>query len=80
MTGRVLSFPAPQPPGRAALRRRIERALQDALDAASLLVAYLDVLDGDPDAEDDGTAEPALAALVTGDAQIRWTGFEGGAA
>ncbi|MFY9292723.1 MAG: hypothetical protein WAP03_18815 [Methylorubrum rhodinum] len=67
-------------PDQSGLRHRIERALEEALDTAARLIAFLDDLDGDPDTEDDGTAEPALAALVTGDAQIRWAGFEGDAA
>lgn len=76
----ILAF-SPHPTVRCdVLRNRIERALEEALDTAARLIAYLDDLDGDPDAEDDGTAEPVLAALVTGDAQTRWAGFEGGAA
>lgn len=77
---RALLLSPPRPDQLATLRCRVERALQDALDAAALLVAFLDDLDGDADLEDDGTAEPALAALVTGEAQARWAGYEGVAA
>lgn len=69
-----------RPVDRAALRRRFELAIEQALDAAARLIALLDDLDGDADAEDDGLAEPTLAALIAGDAQIRWAGFEGEAA
>lgn len=65
---------------RASLRRHIETAIEQALDATARLIAFLDDLDGDADAEDDGLAEPTLAALIAGDAQIRWAGFEGEAA
>lgn len=63
-----------------ALRRRVELAVEQTLEATARLIAILDSLDGDGDAEDDGTAEPVLAALITGDAQIRWAGFDGEAA
>lgn len=71
---------SPRRPDQSGLRHRIERALEEALDTAARLIAFLDDLDGDPDTEDDGTAEPTLAALVTSDTQTRWAGFEGGAA
>ncbi|WP_246689647.1 hypothetical protein [Methylobacterium sp. WL116] len=41
----------------------IEEAAQSALDTADSLLAILDRMDGDADAEDGGDAEPALAAL-----------------
>ncbi|KQO88232.1 hypothetical protein ASF33_21950 [Methylobacterium sp. Leaf92] len=66
--------------GRASLRRSIEIAIEQALDATAPLIAFLDDLDGDAEAEDDGLAEPMLAALITGDAQTRWAGFAGEAA
>lgn len=60
----------------ALLRRRITASLEAALDAVDRLVLLLDDLDGDPDAEDDGSAEPELAALVDEGAQSRWAGFD----
>lgn len=63
-----------------SLRRRVELAVEQTLEATARLIAILDSLDGDGDAEDDGIAEPVLAALITGDAQIRWAGFDGEAA
>lgn len=69
-----------RPVDRAALRRRVEIAIEQALDATARLIAFLDDIDGDAEAEDDGTAEPALAAMLPTDAQIRWAGFEGEAA
>ncbi|EHP78309.1 hypothetical protein [Methylorubrum extorquens] len=66
--------------GRASLRRSVEIAIEQALDATARLIAFLDDLDGDAEAEDDGLAEPMLAALITGDAQTRWAGFAGEAA
>lgn len=43
-------------------RFRIEGALALALDAVDHLVAALDEIDGDPDLEDGGDAEPSLGA------------------
>ncbi|APX83980.1 hypothetical protein BV511_04145 [Methylorubrum extorquens] len=63
--------------GRASLRRSVEIAIEQAFDVTARLIAFLDDIDGDAEAEDDSIAEPALAALVTGDTQIRWAGFEG---
>lgn len=60
----------------ALLRREISASLEAALDAVDRLMLLLDALDGDPDAEDDGGAEPAFAALVQADAQLRWAGFD----
>ena len=65
---------------RAGLRRSVETAIEQALDAAAHLIAFLDDLDGNAETEDDGTAELRLAALITGDAQTRWAGFAGEAA
>ncbi len=76
----VVPFIIQRPIDRAALRRRVELAIEQALDATARLIAFLDDIEGDPEAEDDGIAEPRLAALVTGDAQIRWAGFDGEAA
>lgn len=79
--GREVSAVVPlipqRPVDRAALRRRVELAIEQALETTSRLIAFLDDIDGDAEAEDDGTVEPMLAALVTGDSQIRWAGFEG---
>nr|WP_137830872.1 hypothetical protein [Methylobacterium sp. L1A1] len=72
----VLALSAVRPDGRAARRHRIERAADLALDVAVRLIAHLDALDGDPEAEDDGTAEPDLAALVADGAQLRWAGLD----
>lgn len=66
--------------GRASLRRSVEIAIEQAFDVTARLIAFLDDLDGDAEVEDDRLAEPTLAALITGDAQIRWAGFEGEAA
>ncbi|GAA0252278.1 hypothetical protein LNAOJCKE_4785 [Methylorubrum aminovorans] len=74
----ILNFA--RPVDRAALRRRVELAIEQAVDITARLIAFLDDLDGDVEAEDDGIAEPTLAALITGDTQIRWAGFEGEAA
>lgn len=43
-------------------RTRIEGALALALDVVDHLVAALDIIDGDPDLEDGGDAEPSLGA------------------
>ena len=48
--------------GEAEIRARLGEALQTALDAADHIIAVLDRMDGDADAEDGGDAEPALAA------------------
>ena len=45
-----------------ALRASLEEAAQIALDAADRIIAVLDRMDGDPDLEDGGDAEPSLAA------------------
>ena len=65
---------------RRDLRVQIERAIEAALDLADSLMAQLDAIDGDADHEDDGTAEPLMAALVTGSHDLRWCGYEGAAA
>ncbi|TXM66966.1 hypothetical protein FV226_22610 [Methylobacterium sp. WL12] len=46
----------------AEIRTRLGEALQTVLDAADHIIAVLDRMDGDTDAEDGGDAEPALAA------------------
>lgn len=53
-------------------RRRIEGALALALDAVDGLVAALDEIDGDPDHEDSGDAEPSLGAPDGHVSQVVW--------
>ena len=53
-------------------RARIEGALALALDAVDHLVAALDIIDGDPDFEDGGDAEPSLGAPEGHVSQIVW--------
>ena len=53
-------------------RARIEGALALALDTVDHLVAALDIIDGDPDLEDGGDAEPSLGAPEGQSAQIVW--------
>lgn len=69
--GDVLTFtPRPKPAAReilpplagADLRASLEEAAQTALDAADRIIAVLDRMDGDADHEDNGDAEPSLAA------------------
>ena len=63
----------------AETRRVIEEAAQAALDTADSLLAILDRMDGDADAEDGGDAEPALAAPENHhDSQIGWLRGNGG--
>ena len=52
----------PAPMEGAEIRTRLGEALQTALDAADHILAVLDRMDGDTDAEDGGDAEPALFA------------------
>jgi hypothetical protein len=52
----------PLPLSGADLRASLEEAAQTALDAADRIIAVLDRLDGDADHEDNGDAEPSLAA------------------
>ncbi|MGX9979611.1 hypothetical protein [Methylobacterium fujisawaense] len=53
-------------------RTRIEGALALALDAVDHLVAALDEMDGDPDLEDSGDAEPSLGAPEGHASQVVW--------
>ncbi|SEH88612.1 hypothetical protein SAMN02799636_04283 [Methylobacterium sp. 275MFSha3.1] len=53
-------------------RVRIEGALALALDAVDHLVAALDEIDGDPDLEDGGDAEPSLGAPEGQASQVVW--------
>ncbi|MER2250865.1 hypothetical protein ABS772_13170 [Methylorubrum podarium] len=55
-----------------ALRLELEQAAQAALDQADRLIALLDCMDGEPDDEDSGDAEPSLGAPEGHDAQIVW--------
>ena len=50
----------------SALRAEIEHAAQAALDQADRLIALLDGMDGESD------AEPSLAALEGHDSQVVW--------
>ena len=59
---RTVAPHVPPAPSQAETRRVIEEAAQAALDTADNLLAILDRMDGDADAEDGGDAEPALAA------------------
>ncbi|MCJ2084632.1 hypothetical protein MKK88_01295 [Methylobacterium sp. E-005] len=63
----------PAPLTGPALRASLEEAAQIALDAADRIIAVLDGMDGDPDHEDGGGAEPFLAAPenATG-SQVTW--------
>lgn len=55
----------------ATTRQRLRRRLTDLIDR---LIAMLDDIDGEPDLEDGGEAEPSLAAPELGprDSQSRW--------
>lgn len=55
-----------------ALRHELEQAAQAALDQADRLIALLDRMDGETDAEDDGDAEPSLGAPEGHESQIVW--------
>ena len=59
---RAVAPHVPPVPSPAETRRVIEEAAQAALDTADSLLAILDRMDGDPDREDGGDTEPALAA------------------
>ena len=52
----------PPKPTQADMRAQIEAALEAALTTADHLVAILDQMDGNPDDEDGGDAEPSLGA------------------
>lgn len=66
----------PHAPRSADPNALLRRQISASLEAVDRLVLLLDALDGDPDAEDDGSAEPALAALVNEGAPQRWAGFD----
>jgi len=79
--GDVFRFPLPadlggpavaQPLSRSELRAQLEEAAQVALDAADRIIAALDRMDGDPDLEDGGDAEPTLGAPEALGSQIIW--------
>ena len=78
MSGRVVQFPAKRraavqrPPCPEDLRAALVVALEKVFDTAEHLMGQLDVLDGDADREDDGTAEPSLGAPIGGVSQIPW--------
>ncbi|WP_238242359.1 hypothetical protein [Methylobacterium iners] len=56
----------------ADVRAAIEEAAQTALDTADSLIALLDRMDGNPDEEDGGDAEPSLGAPEGRTSQIVW--------
>ncbi|KMO32900.1 hypothetical protein [Methylobacterium aquaticum] len=73
----ILTFqPRPRPTtprdAQAAFREQIEVAAQAALDTADKLIAILNEMDGDPDLEDGGDAEPSLGAPEGHASQIVW--------
>lgn len=71
----ILTFaprPRPQPPTQIDMRHQIEEAAQAALDTAERLIAILDQMDGDPDREDGGDAEPSLGAPEGHASQVTW--------
>ena len=79
--GDVLTFtPRPKPTAPAileplsgpALRASLEEVAQTALDAADRIIAVLDRMDGDTDHEDNGDAEPSLAAPENQGSQVTW--------
>ena len=53
-------------------REEFERLAELALDVVDRIVALLDDVDGDPDAEEGGDAEPSLAAPIGGPCQLVW--------
>lgn len=70
--GTVHPFPPPKPAAAVDVRAAIEDAAQAALDTADRLIALLDDMDGDPDREDGGDAEPSLGAPDGHASQIVW--------
>ena len=71
--GELIRFQTRPKPTRAPdTRARIEGALALALDAVDQLVLALDEIDGDPDLEDGGDAEPSLGAPEGHVSQVVW--------
>lgn len=68
----VIPFRRRQRPAIPDTRARIEGALALALDAVDHLVAALDEIDGDADAEDGGDAEPSPGAPEGRISQVVW--------
>ena len=70
----VLSFPmrAAVPRVTPEVRAQLEHAAQAALDTADRIIALIDRMDGDPDLEDGGDAEPSLGAPEGHATQIVW--------
>lgn len=69
----ILTFKRRTKPARMPdTRTRIEGALALALDAVDHLVAALDEIDGDPDLEEGGDAEPSLGAPENHASQVVW--------
>lgn len=63
---------APPKPSQADIRAQIEAAAQSALDTAERLIAILNQMDGDPDEEEGGDAEPSLGAPEGHVSQLPW--------
>jgi len=53
-------------------RRAIEEAAQAAIDTAERLIVLLDAMDGNPDDEDGGDAEPSLGAPENHASEVIW--------
>lgn len=70
----VLPFRRRLAPRQPEIDRRalIEQAAQAALDTADNLIALLDAMEEDPDAEDSADAEPSLAAPEGHASQVVW--------
>lgn len=74
----ILTFaPRPRPavppePSPIDVRAQIERALEAALTTVDHLVAVLDGMDADPEAEDGSDAEPSLGAPEGHASQLVW--------
>ena len=68
----VLAFPmrGAVPRVTPEVRAQLEHAAQAALDTADRIIALIDRMDGDPDLEEGGDAEPSLAAPESHASQI----------
>lgn len=60
------------PPDTAAVRAELEQLGHATFDIVERIVALLDQMDGDPDREDGGDAEPDLGAPEEHGNQIVW--------
>lgn len=69
----IIRFPnSGRIPAATIPRAEFERLAELALDVVDRIVALLDETDGNPDAEDDGDAEPSLASPTGGLSQLLW--------